>query len=79
MSSQVSGEGEVELKCFSAVGKTSPNGVPSLPFYRPREGPRVHERERERGKEEREKNREGGSLGAALPFSSTGRSYGPYR
>jgi hypothetical protein len=78
MSSQVSGEGEVELKCFSAVGKTSPNGVPSLPFYRPREGPRVHERERKR-KRRKGKNREGGSLGAALPFSSTGRSYGPYR
>jgi hypothetical protein len=37
--------------------KKAPNGAPSLPFYRIREGPRVHERER--GKEERKTKRKG--------------------
>jgi hypothetical protein len=40
--SQVSGEGEVELKCF----RTFPDGASNLPFYRPREGFGVHQRER---------------------------------
>jgi hypothetical protein len=36
----------------------SQDEAPSLPFYGPREGPRVHEREKwKRGKEEREKLR----------------------
>jgi hypothetical protein len=56
MSSQVSGE--VELKCLRLLGglpRVSLDGVPRLPFYRPREGPGVHKREK--GKEEREKTR----------------------
>jgi hypothetical protein len=43
----------MELKCFSVVGKTSPNGPPNLPFYKPREGPWVHKREKEEKKKEK--------------------------
>jgi hypothetical protein len=53
MSSQVFGEGALELKSssgrdvlLSGREKGSPNGVPGFPFYRPREGPEVHEREK---------------------------------
>jgi hypothetical protein len=53
MSSQVSGEHEVELKYLSLVERDPPSGVPDLPFYRSREGPGVQERVRER-KEDRE-------------------------
>jgi hypothetical protein len=60
MGSQVSGKGEVELK---SLEKRSPKGAPSLSFYRPREGPGVHERwrgERERRKRKTEKERASG-------------------
>jgi hypothetical protein len=64
--------GEVKLKCFPMAEcsrKSSsplPVGAPSLPFYRPREGPRVHEREKEKKKE---KNREEeGPEAASSPF-----------
>jgi hypothetical protein len=41
--------------------------MPNLPFYIPREGPRVHEGERERGKEEREKIEKKRALGLRHP------------
>jgi hypothetical protein len=37
--------------------KSPPNGVPSLPFYRSREGPEVHEREKEEKKKEKKQRR----------------------
>jgi hypothetical protein len=65
MSSQVSGESEVELKCFRVIEKEIPLlGCPTLPFIG-------------QGKDlgyTREKNREGDSPEAVLPFSSAGRS-----
>jgi hypothetical protein len=60
MSSQVSGESEVELKCFSVVEEIDPpNGAPSLPFYRPREGPGVHEREEQRKEKKQRRQPQG--------------------
>jgi hypothetical protein len=49
--------------------KKPPNGVPSLSFYRPREGPGVHERERKRKRRKR-KNREAESPEATSSFFS---------
>jgi hypothetical protein len=49
--------------------KPPPVGAPSLPFYRPREGPGVRERE----KKKKEKNREEETLGAIPSFFSDGR------
>jgi hypothetical protein len=59
------------LKCLRLLGglsRASPDGAPSLPFYRPREGPGVHKREKEEKK--KEKNREEGSPRVASHFSS---------
>jgi hypothetical protein len=39
--------------------KTLPVGAPSLPFYRPREGPGVHEREKKKKKKKKEKRSRG--------------------
>jgi hypothetical protein len=60
MSSQVSDEIEVELKYFRMIEKEIPNGALSLSFYRPREGPGIHEREKI-------DNNRGDSRGAAPP------------
>jgi hypothetical protein len=48
------------------------DGVLSIPFYRLREGPRVHERERKRKRRKR-KNREKESPRATSTFFSDGR------
>jgi hypothetical protein len=76
MSSQVSGEHEVELKYLSLVERDPPSGVPDLPFYMSREGPGVQERVRERGKKT-ERNDEVDSPGAASPFPSQADPAGP--
>jgi hypothetical protein len=78
MRSQVSDEGEVELKCFWVLEKDLPQmGRPDFPFIG--QGKDLgYTGERERGQEERE-NREGESPGAALPFSSARGSCWSYR
>jgi hypothetical protein len=73
--SEVSGEGEVKLKCFSMVEKGSPVGCPAFPIGQGKDSGYTREKE---GKK-KEKNREGESSGAALPFSSAGRSCESYR
>jgi hypothetical protein len=55
---------------LSVEKKIPPNGVRNLSFYRPREGPGVHERERKRRKR---KNREEESPEATSSFFSGGR------
>jgi hypothetical protein len=43
------------------------NGAPSLPFYRPREGPRVHGIKREKEEKKKEKTEREGALGLRRP------------
>jgi hypothetical protein len=76
MGSQVSGEGEVDLK---SQEKDPPKGRPAFPFIdQGKDQGYTRDGEKEREEKKKENNREGEGLKATLPFS-VGGSYGSYR